>query len=154
MKLRSLALAAVLAARAAQACAADQVLDLSSGTASFIGTAPLLSGGNDVISFTNLAAGSYYFLFTLSAQQAGGLTATLNGQPATILASTPVKFAVLAGTASAPFQLTLTGTAFERAAYSGELAVYSLYFVDGFETGDTSRWSTTQGLAPAPPPFE
>lgn len=154
MKLRSLFLALVLAARAAQAGAADQAIDLSSGNASFIGTAPLLSGGNDVISFVNLAAGSYYVLFTLSAQQVGGLTATINGQPATILASTPVQFAVLAGTSTAPLQLTLAGTAFQRAAYSGELAVYSLYFVDGFETGDTSRWSNTQGLVPTPPPIE
>ena len=123
-RLGKLVLASALAAGFAPAFAADQVVDLSSGGASFIGTSPLLDGGDDVISFVNLAAGTYDFLFTFSSQNVTGLTATLNGQVATIVPlGTTMAFAGLSGSSSSPFMLTLTGTAGATALYSGELTV-------------------------------
>lgn len=120
-KLWSLALAAAFTAPAA--FAADQSVDLSGGTASFIGSAPILAGGDDVISFTGLAAGTYDFLLSVSAQRITGLTATLNGQAATITNSGNFSFANLESIGDSPFTLTLTGTAGLRALYSGELQV-------------------------------
>ena len=121
---RKLVLASALVAGFAPAFAADQIVDLSSGKASFIGSAPLLDGGDDVISFINLAAGTYSFLFSFSSQNVAGLSADVNGQAATI---TPVgavfTFASLAGIGNSPFTLTLKGTANGDSLYSGELAV-------------------------------
>jgi PEP-CTERM motif len=108
---------------ASPALAANQAIDLSSGSASFIGTSIVLDGGDDVITFTNLASGTYNFWFSLSAQDVTGLSASLNGQSATITPQGFFTFASLASTGSAPFVLTLTGTAGARALYSGELQV-------------------------------
>jgi hypothetical protein len=117
------ALLAVLVLFAAPAWAADQAVDLSSGSASFIGTSIVLDGGDDVITFTNLASGTYNFWFSLSAQDVTGLSASLNGQAATITPQGFFTFASLANVSSAPFVLTLTGTAGARPLYSGELQV-------------------------------
>ena len=116
-----LALAAALAAPSA--FAADQAVDLSSGSGSFIGTAPLLDGGDDVISFVNLAAGTYNFLLSISAQNITGLSADLNGQAATVTNSGKFSFAYLESSGTSPFVLTLTGTAGKKGLYSGELTV-------------------------------
>jgi hypothetical protein len=127
MKFSTTALAAALALCVAPAFAADQVVDLSSGVASFIGSAPVLDGGDDVITFTGLAAGSYSFLFTLSSQFVTGLTATVNGQSASIQPiGTSAAFAYLSSTSSAPFSVTLTGTPGAQASYSGELSVQAV----------------------------
>jgi hypothetical protein len=123
MALRSLFLAAVLAVSAGPASAASQVVDLSSGGASFTFTAPILDGGDDVISFSNLATGTYNFIFSLEAQLIPDLTATLNGQAATITPAGNIRFAGLEGTSDAPFSLTLTGTPGVGARDTGSLQV-------------------------------
>ena len=118
------ALLAMLLLSAAPAWAADQAVDLSSGSASFIGTSIVLDGGDDVITFTNLASGNYNFWFSLSAQDVTGLSASLNGQSATITPQGFFTFASLASTSEVtPFVLTLTGTPGARALYPGELQV-------------------------------
>lgn len=116
-----LALAATLAMPSA--FAADQAVDLSSGSGSFIGTSPLLDGGDDVITFTNLAAGTYNFLLSVSSQNITGLTADLNGQAATITNLGKFSFANLESSGDSPFVLTLTGVAGKKGLYSGELTV-------------------------------
>jgi len=117
----ALALALILAA--APALAANQTLDLSSGSASFIGTSILLDGGDDVLTFVNLPSGAYDFRFSLSAQDVTGLAADVNGQAAGITDQGVFSFAGLESTSAAPFVVTLTGTAGSRALYSGELSV-------------------------------
>ena len=124
MNLKAFALAAGMACAISPAFAADQVIDLSSGSASFIGSGPLLDGGDDLISFVNLAAGSYEFVFTLSSQFITGLAASIDGQAATVnnfgVAS---GYAYLESSGDAPFTLTISGLAGNRAKYSGELTV-------------------------------
>lgn len=121
--LKTLMLAAALAAGVAPAMAADQTIDLSAGTASFIGSAPVLDGGDDVLTFINLAAGKYDFLLSVSSQNITNLTATLNGQAATILTFGKLSFAGLESTGITPFVLTLTGITDATSLYSGELTV-------------------------------
>jgi hypothetical protein len=106
----------------APALAADQMVDLSTGAASFIGTSIVFDGGDDVITFTGLPAGLYDFVFSLEGQFITGLTATLNGQAAdtTTLGSSFV-FAALESTGNTPFILTLAGTAASNARYTGTL---------------------------------
>ena len=116
-----LALAAALAVPSA--FAGDQMIDLSSGAASFIGTAPLLDGGSDLITFTNLAAGTYNFLLSVSSQNITGLGVDLNGQAATITNLGKFSFANLESSGNSPFLLTLTGVAGKKGLYSGELTV-------------------------------
>lgn len=117
------AAAGLLALGAASAQAADQVIDLSSGYGSFIGTKPLLQGGDDVISFVNLAAGTYNFDFTLSSQYTNITSVTVNGQGATQISSGNFKFFGLTSTDSAPFTVHIVGTTSTRSLYSGELQV-------------------------------
>lgn len=124
MSFKSLALAAALAAGVGSpAFAADQLIDLSSQSASFVSTAPVLSGGDDVLSFINLAAGTYDFLLSLSSQNVSGLQVTLNGQAADVMTSGKFSFASLESSGASPFDLVIKGTAGARALYSGELAV-------------------------------
>jgi PEP-CTERM motif len=123
MKFAHIALAASLAVGLAPAFAADQSIDLSSGSAYFTGTAPLLAGGSDVLSFINLAAGTYNFSLSYSTQFISGFTADLNGQDAPAFSIGSFNFGGLVGTSSAPFVLTLTGTPEARGAYSGQLSV-------------------------------
>jgi hypothetical protein len=115
------AAAATLAAFASTSFAADQLVDLSSGEASFIGSAPVLAGGDDVISFTGLAAGTYDFVLTISAQNITGLTGIFNGTPINTFAMGPVTFGGLISSGNAPFTLTLFGTPGKKGLYSGEL---------------------------------
>ena len=119
-------LLALLLLCASPAFAADQAVDLSSGSASFISTSIVLDGGDDVISFINLADGSYNFWFSLSAQDVTGLSASVNGQSATVDPQGFFTFASLASSGTAPFVLTLSGTPGTRALYSGELQVTAL----------------------------
>ena len=65
---KSLAACALLALSATGAFAADQSVAFNGDLASFIATSPVLDGGDDVVSFTNLASGQYDFLLTLSGQ--------------------------------------------------------------------------------------
>lgn len=117
---------ALLAATATSSFAADQILDLSSGYKSFIGTSPLLEGGNDVLTFNGLAAGKYNFDFTLSSQFAAITSVTVNGQAATLLSAGNYKFAGLAGTDASPFKVEIFGTASKKSLYSGEMQVSSV----------------------------
>jgi hypothetical protein len=124
MNFKQIAAVAALSAALTPAFAADQTnIDLSSGQATFASTSPVLQGGNDVISFVNLAAGTYNFLLSLSAQNISGLGATLNGTPATVLNSGKFSFASLESSGQSPFTLTLTGTPKTGAIYTGELSV-------------------------------
>lgn len=124
MSFKSLALAAALAVGAASpALAGDQVIDLSSGGASFLHSTPVLDGGDDVLSFVNLAAGTYDFLLSLSSQNVSGLQVSLNGQAADILTSGKFSFASLESTGDSPFTLLIQGNAGKLAKYSGELTV-------------------------------
>jgi len=116
-----LALAAALAAPSA--FAGDQSIDLSSGAGSFIGTSILLDGGSDVITFTNLAAGTYNFLLTVSSQNITGFTADLNGQAATITSFGKASWAYLESSGDSQFNLTLGGVVGKKGLYSGELTV-------------------------------
>jgi hypothetical protein len=123
MKIKSLALAVALACTLAPAFAADQTVDFAV-TPSFIGTAPILAGGDDVITFTNIAAGTYDVVLSLSAQYITGLTATLNGVSASIYSpNSTVTFADVEATLQSPFTLVLTGTASSKSLYSGELSI-------------------------------
>jgi PEP-CTERM motif len=121
--LRKIALAVALTGCTGAVLAADQAVDLSSGGASFIGSSPLLAGGDDVITFTNLAPGRYDFLFSASAQNIADFGATLNGQAADVVAIGKLRFAGLEGTDDSPFVLTIFGTANTLSKYSGELSV-------------------------------
>jgi PEP-CTERM motif len=101
--------------------AADQSVDLTSGAASWIGTSIVFEGGDDVITFTGLAAGTYDFVFSMEGQFITSLTATLNGQAAQTTSIGNLVFAGLESTGDAPFVLTLTGTAASNARYTGSL---------------------------------
>lgn len=114
-------LAAAALLSGAPAAAADQSVDLSTGAASWIGTSIVFDGGDDVISFTNLPAGTYDFVFSLEGQFITGLTATLNGQAAATTSLGNLVFAGLESTGTAPFVLTLAGTAAANARYTGSL---------------------------------
>jgi PEP-CTERM motif-containing protein len=126
MKLKylgSMLVAAVLLS-GVPAGAADQNVDLSSGGASWIGTSIVFDGGNDVITFINLPFGTYDFVFSLESQFITGLTASLNGQAATITPVGNFTFASLESTGTAPFVLTLTGTAASNARYTGSIQTF------------------------------
>ena len=124
MKLKTFALAAILSAALAPAMAADQARTFAGGSADFIGTASILEGGNDVISFSGLASGTYNFLLNISAQNITGFSAVLNGQTATTITPFSVfSFSYLSGSGTSPFTLTLNGTAGPSALYSGNLSV-------------------------------
>ena len=103
--------------------AADQTVDLSSGYASFIGTAPILSGGQDILSFTNLATGLYNFDFTMSSQFANISTVFVNSQLSQQTSLGSFRFFGLSSVDSSPFTVTINGTALSGALYSGELQV-------------------------------
>lgn len=125
MKLKSIVAGALLAASAVGAFAADQSVAFSGDSASFIGTSPILAGGDDVVSFTGLAAGSYDFLLTLSGQYINLSSLSINGVAGSVTASGKILFADVEGTGTSPFALTLVGTtmAGKPANYSGELSV-------------------------------
>lgn len=129
MKLATVAAAAALTLGAAGAFAADQSVAFSGTTASFAsGTTNVLQGGDDVISFTGLAAGTYDFLLTISAQYVTLNAVSLNGVAGSINPITSkITFASVEGIGQSPFTLTLTGTKnSDRAQYSGELSVVAV----------------------------
>lgn len=123
MFFKKLAVAAAMSALIAPVFAADQVVDLSSGAASFVGIGPLLDGGDDTISFVNLAAGTYEFILSISAQSITGLAGTFQGEAVNFVNFGKVSLGYLESTGDTPFTLTLTGLAGSKALYSGELTV-------------------------------
>lgn len=112
MKIKSALLGLALAASLAPAMAADQVVDLSSGFASFGSIGTLLAGGDDVITFSNLAAGSYNFSVSFTGQYISDLNASLNGNPLPAAGLGIFRFGALQGTSATPLVLTLTGSVF------------------------------------------
>ncbi|WP_432378264.1 FxDxF family PEP-CTERM protein [Duganella sp. P38] len=129
MKLKLLA-AVLLAGAAFSSYAADQTIDITANqTYSFNSNVPgdgVLSGGEDVLSFTGLGAGAYQVLLTFSGNFVSITGASLNGQAPTTLSYDPVsslgKFWI---NANSPFTLTLLGTATNPAlaSYSGQITV-------------------------------
>lgn len=118
------ALALVLGAALGPAMAADQTIDLSSGQASFSSTGPILAGGDDVLTFINLAPGLYDFVFSVSSQFITGFGGTVNGAPFSVAVLGPITAGAGIGVGSGPFSVVLTGTPSNaRAIYSGELTV-------------------------------
>lgn len=116
--------ALAVAACAGSAWAADQTVDISSGTASFIGTAPLLDGGDDVITFSGAAAGVYNFILTVSGYGFNLTAADVNGVTGDIITVNKFRFVGIDGTGTPDFKLTLTGSLTGGpAAYSGEMSI-------------------------------
>ena len=105
----------------APAMAADQSVTLAGGNGSFVGTAPLLDGGDDIISFLGLAPGAYMFDFSLSSQSANISSVTVNGQSATQLGLGVFQFFGLSSVNSSPFMASIIGSGGANAAYSGEM---------------------------------
>jgi PEP-CTERM motif len=121
MNLKSAVLGVALVAALAPAMAADQAIDLSSGYAAFGSTAPLLAGGDDLITFTNLASGTYDFTVSITSQFIGDLGASLNGQALATSSLSVFRFAYLEGQALTPLLLSVTGT-----TITSPLASYSV----------------------------
>ena len=114
--------ACALALSVSGAFAADQSVAFNGDNASFIGTSPVLQGGDDVVSFTGLSSGSYDFLLTLSGQAINLTSLSVNGVAGTIESNGTILFADVQGTGTSPFALTLNGTALNsHSKYSGEI---------------------------------
>ena len=126
MKWKNIAAAAAMAALIAPAMAADQSITLVGGNGSFIGTGPLLAGGDDVISFLGVAPGTYNIDFSMSSQYAniplGGVT--VNGQTAIQVAVGVFEFFGLSTITNSPFTVTILGSGADpNVSYSGEIHV-------------------------------
>ena len=120
--MRKLLSTLALLAAATGAQAADQTIDLSSGSASFTGTSTLLDGGDDTITFTGLAAGTYNFVLTFNGLKISGPELHLNGT------ALPTNYDEVivgggSGTASGPFSLVVSGLTNNESAYSGTFTV-------------------------------
>ena len=128
MKLKTLFAACVLAVSilaigVGNSFAINQSIDLSSGFASFIGQGPLLDGGDDILTFTNLPVGNYNFDFSMSSQYADITNVFVNAQAATQISSGVFRFFGLTSVDTSPFVISILGTAASNARYSGELQV-------------------------------
>ena len=114
---------AALVASMSPVLAADQSITLVGGSGSFIGTAPLLAGGDDIISFLGLAPGFYNFDFSLSSRGANLTSVMVNGQAATQVSLGVFQFFGLSSVDSTPFSAVILGSPGANAAYSGEISV-------------------------------
>jgi hypothetical protein len=127
LKLRQLFIAASFIAASTAAMAASQTIDLSSGSASFSSTAPVLSGDDDVLEFSGLTSGQKYsFEFVLVGFDITGLKGSLAGEKLSVLSPSPkVNFAFAEGmvNGSNAFDLALRGTAGPAGRYFGEVTV-------------------------------
>lgn len=129
MKLKSIIAASVLATfllalDAVNSYAVNQIIDLSSGFASFTASGPsVLDGGDDVLSFTGLAIGDYNFDFTMSSQDSNITSVLVNGQDATPIDLYTYRFFGLSSVSTSPFTVDIIGTSTSRSMYSGELQV-------------------------------
>ena len=121
MNWNNIAAAAAMVASITPVMAADQNVTLVGGSGSFIGTAPLLAGGDDIISFLGLAPGVYQFAFTMSSQFANISSVMVNGQTATQVGLGAFQFFGLSSVDSSPFMATITGNAGANALYSGQI---------------------------------
>lgn len=118
---RLLVSASLLAAPVAWA--GGRVIDLSIGSGSFAGDGPLLQAGDDLITFTNLAPGTYSYKFTLSGEGIEGLAASVNGQNAGTFTVGERSFAGLEGKDAGSFTVQITGRPAENASYQGRVVV-------------------------------
>lgn len=125
MSIRTAFTALALSLSLSPVFAADQTVSFGlDNTASFIGTDPILQGGDDVISFVGLTSGTYSFELTLSGLSINLTSLNINGTAGTVELNGKYLFADVSGTGTSPFQLTLVGTPTSAAAnYSGQLAV-------------------------------
>src|SRR5687767_3230989 len=129
MKLKSIITASALAISllaigVGNSYALNQTIDLSSGYASFTASGPLvLNGGQDVLSFTNLATGTYNFDFSMSSQYAAISSVLVNGQTAANYGFGVFRFFGLSSVSTTPFYVTVNGTGTSQTLYSGELQV-------------------------------
>jgi PEP-CTERM motif len=127
LKLRQLFIAASLFAATTAAMAASQTIDLSSGTASFSSTAPVLAGGGDILEFTGLTSGQKYsFELVLVGFDITGMKGSLAGERLSVSTSSPrVNFAFAEGmvNGSNAFDLALRGNAGSTGRYFGEVTV-------------------------------
>ncbi len=124
MKINTLLAATLMTAAAGAAFADDQSAAFAGNVASFDSVGTVLAGGNDVISFTGLAAGIYDFTLTMSGQFITLSGADINGISGTIIDTGKWTFVGIDGTGPSDFVLTLTGTKDKATAlYSGELTV-------------------------------
>ena len=121
MNLKSTVWGLAAAASMVPAWAGDQTIDLSSGSASFGSTLPLLAGGDDKITFANLASGTYDFTVSFTGQFISDLAGSLNGQPLAVNGFSVFRFGFLQGQSATPLALTLTGSTF-----TSPLASYSV----------------------------
>lgn len=121
MRYSKLLVALAVAAATSSTFAADQLIDLSSGYAAFGSTAPLLLGGDDVITFANLAAGTYDFAVTVTSQRIDDMASSLNGQALSVTPAGIFRYAGLVSVGQTPLLLTVTGT-----QISSPLASYSV----------------------------
>jgi hypothetical protein len=122
MNMKSVCLAVLLAGLSATSFAADQSIDLSSGSANFGSTKPLLDLGDDVLTFTGLASGTYKVSVTLSSSNILDLTGSLNGQALTLVPNLPIVFGYLSDySTAAPLALTVFGTAVSKGTYAGTI---------------------------------
>jgi hypothetical protein len=101
----------------------NQTIDLSSGAASFVSTGTVLGGGQDVITFTNLAIGTYNFDFTMSSQYSTITNVFVNNQAAQQMGWGSFRFFGLSSLDTSPFTVTILGTGTASSLYSGELQV-------------------------------
>jgi hypothetical protein len=121
---RSLFLAAALAGALSPVFAnSTATFDPTTEIAYFHGEAPLFVGGTDTVTFTGLAAGSYDYTLSISAQYIDNLTADLNGTPVALNSTGHFTFGGTDGSGSVPFTLVLTGDPEIGAAYSGQLGI-------------------------------
>lgn len=117
------ALGGALPGAVSEAKAAERMVDLSSGTGSFVGDGPRLLEGDDFITFTNLGPGTYTYKFTLSGEGIDGLAASVNGQNAGTFTVGERRFAGLEGRDNGSFTVQITGRPAGNAVYQGELVV-------------------------------
>lgn len=118
-----LALSAAFASTSA--LADDQAVNFAGMTAKFDSIGTVLAGGDDVITFTGLASGTYDFVLSLSGQYTTLSSLSLNNVVGTAYSGGKFLFAGVEGTGTTPFVLTLNGftTAGKPSLYSGELTV-------------------------------
>jgi hypothetical protein len=104
---------------------APRVVDLSSGSGSFVGDGPLLAEGNDLITFSNLPPGTYSYKLSLSGEDIQGLSASVNGQAAGTFTVGPRSFAGLEGRdeGAGSFTVQISGLPGNKASYQGVLTV-------------------------------
>ena len=124
MKLKALVAGMMLAAAGTCALASDQTVAFSGTVASFDSMGTVFDGGDDVITFTGLAAGVYDFTLTMSGQQIHLGSASMNGTAGTVTTMGKWTFLGIDGTGSPDFVLTLNGSVTGATPiYSGELTV-------------------------------